>query len=449
MNEEKSELEFVEELFDELWPIMRSITGPGIERSMEIFQRYMPLEITKVPTGTRVFDWVVPQEWHFESAQLIGPNGEVVCDAADNNLHVVNYSEPVHLNLSLEELQSHLHSIPEYPDAIPYVTSYYKRNWGFCLSQRKRDALIPGTYEVKIVSSFRDGGVPIAECVLPGRSKKEVLLSSYLCHPSMANNELSGPLVLLLLYKRLKNWRKRRFTYRFLLNPETIGSLCFLHLHKETVKANTLSGLVLTCLGGPNKSLNFKSSRRNTALINHVVEYLEKRGDLNVRKNPFTPIEGSDERQFCSPGFNLPIGQMSRTTYDTYAGYHNSMDSKPFMRIDTLVDSANRIAKLLEFVEYCGNPVSLFPHGEPQLGRRELYPSINSNVTRTGASSDGVADGRTQLNRMLVVLNMADGRNSLIEMAQVAGCKVEDLFVAVDTLEEKGLIDYDAEPLND
>lgn len=439
----KSDKEFnlLNSLFDELFPMMRSISGKGIEKSIEILSRHLPLKITKTASKSKVFDWVVPPEWQFKSATLIGPDGEVVCDASINSLHVLNYSESIDQKLSLEELLPHLYSLPELPTAIPYVTSYYKKKWGFCITDEQKQNLKPGIYHAKIDTSFVEGGVPFAQCKLEGETNKEILISSYLCHPSMANNELSGPLVLLSLYNRIKSWKKRRFNYRFLINPETIGSLCFLHHHGKEMKENLVSGLVLTCLGGPTKVLNYKSSRMGKGLLDKVVDYQEKKTSLDIKKHPFTPIRGSDERQFCSPGFNLPIGQFSRTTYSTYDGYHNSLDDKEFMGIDTLIESATAIEEVLKYLEVCGNPVNLLPFGEPQLGKRGLYPNLNAEETR-GKSSDGKVDGRVELEKRMILLNMADGENSLIDISKACDCTVDELIPTLEVLESNNLISY-------
>lgn len=435
------EFKLLDGLFDELFPIMRSITGPGIEQSIEIFKRHMPLELSKVPSGSQVFDWTVPQEWHFKSAQLIGPNNEIICDANIFNLHVVNYSVSIDKKMTLEELLPHIHVEPKLPDAIPYVTSYYNKNWGFCLSQNQKNNLKEGIYQVKIDTEFVNGGVPFAQCTLPGESKREILLTSYLCHPSLANNELSGPLVLLALFNRIKKWKKRRFTYRFLLNPETIGSICFLHENGRHLKENLESGLVLTCLGGPSEKLNYKQSRGGNFLIDKVLDYKKDTSILPIKSTPFTATGGSDERQFCSPGFNLPIGQISRTKYLQYDGYHNSYDDKAFMGIDNIIESTKVIEDLLKLVEISGNPVNLTPFGEPQLGKRNLYPTINANSNRN-KSSDNKIDGRTELNNRLIILNMADGENSLIDIAKVCNCSVEDLMPTIEVLEQNGILSY-------
>lgn len=436
-----NEKERLNRVFDELFPIMRSITGPGIEKSYQLVSQHMPLSTTKVPTGTRVFDWTVPPEWHFKQAQLIDPEGNIVCDARKNNLQVVNYSEPVNKELSLEELEPHLHSLPKLPTATPYVTSYYKRTWGFCLSQNERNKLKPGKYRARIETEFVEGGVPLAQCTLQGESKKEILLTSYLCHPSMANNELSGPLALLGLYQRIREWGKRRYTYRFLLNPETIGSLCFLYRHAKELKENLVSGLVLTCVGGPRKKLTYKSSRRSGSLINNVLNYDKKMTSMPIEVTPFDPLSGSDERQYCSPGFNLPMGQISRTTYGSYDGYHNSMDTKEFMGIEHVIESIDTIEQVLKYTEVCGKPINMQPFGEPQLGKRGLYPNMNSSLT-ANKSEDSFVDGRVQLNRILLMLSMADGENSLIDIAEAAGCSTDELLPILSKLEDKELIKY-------
>jgi aminopeptidase-like protein len=436
-----NEKELLNQLFDELFPLMRSITGPGIEKSMDIFGRYMPLNKTKIRTGTKVFDWTVPSEWHFKRAKLLDPDGNVVCDAEINNLHVVNYSESVDMEITLEELETHLHSIPELPTAIPYVTSYYKKTWGFCLAHNDRMKLKPGYYRAIIDTEFVEGGVPFAQCLLEGDSPKEILITSYLCHPSLANNELSGPLALLGVYNRIKKWNKRRYSYRFLLNPETIGALCFLHDHAKELKENLVSGFTLTCVGGPAKQLKYKSSRLKDSLVNNVFKYDKKVTKLPIEVVPFTPLGGSDERQYCSPGFNLPMGQISRTTYGKYDGYHNSLDTKDFMKIESVIESIETVEQMLKYIEVCGNPINIQPFGEPQLGKRNLYPNMNSNKTRK-KSEDKLIDGRTQLNRILLVLNMADGENSLIDIANEAGCSVDDLIPILLKLEEKELIKY-------
>lgn len=426
----------LEKIFDELFPIMRSITGFGIEKTIEICKRHIPLKKDKIPTGTKVFDWIIPPEWYYYGAKLMDPEGNVICDADINNLHLVNYSQPVDGCFALEDLK--LHSIPELPNAIPYITSYYKTDWGFCLTHNQRQQLKKGFYHVKIDTEFVNGGIPIAQAKLEGDMEDEILLTSYICHPSLANNELSGILAIISLYDKIRKWKKRRYTYRFLLNPETIGALCFLYKYGKDLKL--VSGMVLTCLGGDAKTMKFKQSRCNS-LINKVVEY-DIKTLLPIEILPFDPTSGSDERQYCSPGFNLPMGQISRTTYMQYEGYHNSLDNKEFMNIDSVKESIETIEQILKYMEICGYPINTQPFGEPQLGKRGLYPNMNSAQTREN-SEDNYIDGRTQLNRILTILNMADGKNTLMDIANKLGVNVLDLKEIIEKLEKKGLVRYE------
>lgn len=449
INNAKSSLFTIDQLlsdvFDELFPIMRSITGPGIDDSLEILSRFMPLEIEKVKSGTKVFDWEVPLEWHFSDAKLFDPNGNCIVDAKINNLSVVNYSEPINKKLRLEELQGHLHSIENLPHAIPYVTSYYKRNWGFCLPHHQRQALVEGEYHAVIESKFVNGGVPIAQCVLKGESSKEILLSSYLCHPSMANNELSGPLVLLGLYLKLKEWKRRRFTYRFVIHPETIGSLCFLYRHIDYLKNQLFSGMVLTCLGGPNQTLRFKQSHSGSSAIDLFMKRLE-RGE---RKNQSLPIEtisfdatsGSDERQYNAPGFRLPFGQLTRTPPAQFEAYHNSLDTKEFMSISNLTETIDRVEEILSQFELATPYKNAKPFGEPQLGRYGLYPNMNSWAQRD-QSSDALLDGRQFLNRVLRVLNESDGKTSMLEICEKFNYPLNEMKPIIEVLEQNKLLEF-------
>ena len=439
------ESRFLNDCFDDLFPILRSITGPGIDESLAYFGEHMPLEIAKVPSGEQIFDWTVPDEWHCRRGQLWGPDGELVCDTDVSNLHVVNYSEGIDTSLTLDELQPHLHSIPSLPTAVPYVTSYYKRTWGFCLSDAARSALLPGKYIAKIDAEFvPTGGVPFATCTLAGESDREILLTSYLCHPSLANNELSGPLVLLSLYRRLAMWPRRRFTYRFLLNPETIGALCFLSRYADHLRVKLEAGLVLTCVGGPSSTLRYKASRMGTSRFDRVVNRISRNVEpnpLGARFEAFTPLGGSDERQYCSPGFNLPVGQIARTPYGEYPGYHNSLDTKEWMGIERLSESAEAIEELLAVAEISGYPTNLSPFGEPQLSKRDLYPSMSA--VHTGPQSADGIDGRTQLDRILIMLSMADGETPMEAIADKCGCSIRDLRSTLERLEAEDLVEID------
>ncbi len=435
---------FLETIFDELWPINRSITGPGLEKSFEILQKYIPLEIEKISSGSKVFDWMVPPEWHLTFARLTGPDGQVICNSDRSNLEVLNYSEPKHISLDLQKLLPHLHSLEHLPEAIPYVTSYYNRTWGFCMPDKVKQNLQEGMYKVEIDSEFVEGGVPFGQHVLEGESKKEILLTSYLCHPSLANNELSGPLVLSGLYRRIKKWPKHRFTYRFLLNPETIGSLCFLSKYHQHLQSHLMSGLILTCLGGPNAKLRYKASRRADSLFDQLTSKYKTTKSDKWLSQKFSPLGGSDERQYCAPGFNLPMGQVARTIYGEYDGYHNSLDTKEFMDINQIVKSIDEIEALLWEAEISGNPVNMCPFGEPQLGKRGLYPNLNSGNT-WGTSSDEIIDSRLVLNRILTILNSADGETSMLKIASELDCELEELRPIIERLEEEKLLAFNTD----
>ena len=433
------DIENIDKLFDQLFPICRSITGDGLLASLKILSNHIPLDITSVPSGTKVFDWTVPKEWQIFSGTLVGPDQKTYADFSQNNLSIVNYSTPINTVLPLDELQNHLYSMPELPNAIPYVTSYYSDNWGFCLPHNIRSHLPPGLYTAKIESNKIDGNLYFGETILPGESDQEVLISSYLCHPSMANNELSGPLVLVQLYNQIKKWKKRRYTYRFYIGPETIGSITYLSLRGEHLKKNLKYGLVLTCLGGPATNLSLKLARDDQSFLNLLANYLNEQQLQDIRIRPFTPISGSDERQFCSPGFNLPIAQVARTVYGDYLAYHTSEDDKKFMTIEALIDSSNQIEKFLSYAEIAGIFYNSSPYGEVQLGRRGLYPNINSHETRT-LSSDSYLDGRQQLNCILHILNYSDGKHSMMDIAKICGVKLDLLKSIIVQLEDINLI---------
>ncbi|MBJ58098.1 hypothetical protein CMN24_00040 [Candidatus Saccharibacteria bacterium] len=423
---------FFSELFDELFPILRSITGPGLRESYDIFSRHMPLTIQSIPTGTSVFDWSVPQEWHCNDAYLIAPDGQRVADIKRSNLEVVNYSEPVDKEVELKELQDHLYSLPELPNAIPYVTSYYKKRWGFCLSQDTREQLQPGTYRAVIKSKFIDGNLEIAQTVLDGESKKEILLSSYLCHPSMANNELSGPLVLLGLYHRIKTWTRRRYTYRFAMHPETIGSLGLLYLKGDHLKENLVSGLVINCMGGKPNELVFKHSRNDDSLLDKLLYHLNNHG-YNHENIKFSPLSGSDERQYNSPGFQLPVCCVSRCFHVGYDEYHTSLDDKENMGIKTLLDSIDKLEKVLIALEQTATFENKFPYGEPNLGKRGLYPTLSFY-------SKERVNQLEELNHIKMLLNYSDGKCDTVDIANLLKCSVVDMETAIHKLENQSLI---------
>ena len=423
--------------FDRLWPICRSITGAGLRQSLSIIKEVIPLHIISKQTGEKVFDWEVPREWIINSAKLEGPDGQVYCDFKDSNLSVVNYSISVNREVEFDELQSHLHSIPALPEAIPYVTSYYQDNWGFCLPHSLRERLpVDGKYKCLIDSDHIVGALDYGQFLLEGGlSNKEVLLSSYLCHPSLANNELSGPLVLMGLYERIAGWKSRRFNYRFYCGPETIGSLCFLKDFGDVIQKNLILGLVLTCLGGRNNSnLSVKLPRSNSSFASI---FLSSQNDFRFR--PFTPCGGSDERQFCSPGFDLPVANICRDVYGDYDGYHNSLDTKDSMTIDSLEKSIDRIELLLKDFELSYPFERTNPYGEPQLGKRGLYPNVNSSFTWNN-SSDSIYDGRTLRDSIMWILSCADAQHSLEDVSRISEIPLDALRIAARKLMDSGLI---------
>ncbi|WP_107840315.1 DUF4910 domain-containing protein [Metasolibacillus meyeri] len=436
MNEE---LQQIDALFDRLFPIMRSITGEGVRETIRILQEYIPLEMEGILTGTEVFDWDIPKEWIIREAWIKDAQGNVVVDIKDLNLHVVNYSEPIDKWLSLDELKQYIHTIPHLPEAVPYVISYYKERWGFCMSQNQLESLEDGQYHVYIESEKIDGELNFAQIVLPGKSKKEVLISTYICHPSMANNELSGPLVATALYNRLKKWEQRELTYRFVFLPETIGSIAYLWKYGQYLKGSLYSGLVLTCLGGKEHRLSFKQPRTTNTPMDELIAHLNQFEKYEMPIRPFTPLYGSDERQYCSPGFNLPVGQFSKMIYGTYAGYHNSLDTKEAMTIEALLESVDEIEKLLKLQELNGYYVNQKPFGEPKLGKYDLYPDINAPGI-WGNSSSKKIDNRQQLNQVLTLLNYSDGKHRLSDLAKTLHYPLEDYEISIEALKEHGLL---------
>lgn len=433
------ELKQMDQLFDRLFPIMRSITGDGVRETIRILQEYIPIEMEGIPTGTQAFDWDIPQEWVIREAWIKDAEGNKVIDIKDLNLHVVNYSEPIDEWFTLEELKKHIHIIANKPNAVPYVISYYEKRWGFCMSKEQLDALPDGQYHAYIDSEKIDGELNFAHAVLPGKSTKEVLISTYICHPSMANNELSGPLVATFLYNRLKQWDNRELTYRFVFIPETIGSISYLWKYGEYLKKQLYSGVVLTCLGGKEQRLSFKQPRAKNTPMDLLIEYLNNRQKYEMPIRPFTPLNGSDERQYCSPGFNLPVGQFSKMVYGMYAGYHNSLDTKEVMTIEALVESVNEVEKLLKLQELNGYYVNLKPFGEPKLGKYNLYPNINAPMLRNRSTNSKI-DNRQQLNQILALLNYSDGQHRLSDIAKTLPYPLEDYEISIKALKEHGLL---------
>jgi aminopeptidase-like protein len=431
-------------LFDELFPICRSITGPGLEESLQILKKHIPIEINYVPTGTKVFDWIVPKEWKLNRAVLETEDGEKILSSDDSNIHVLNFSEPFEGTVSKEELEKHLHSIPHLPEAIPYVTSYYKERWGLCLSHKQRQSLPNCNYNVSIDVDKYDGNLAYGEVFLKGDTEDTVLITSYMCHPSMANNELSGPLALTALYKYLSGLKNRNLSYRFLIIPETIGSITYLATKDSKVIDNIVGGIVLTCLGGPREKLDLKLSRRDWldkgSVIDKLARAFAKQEPDKYCIRDFTPTGGSDERQFCSPGINLPVIQAARTPYGDYDAYHTNLDTKDFMGISNLLDSIERLKLFISTLDLADhNLASNIKGGEPMLGRHNLYPTLNGPMTNK-MSKDGAVDLREQLNLLLNVISLIDGTRNIIDISEKLSVPFSNLMPVVNELRNKGLI---------
>ncbi|HEY7608065.1 MAG TPA: DUF4910 domain-containing protein [Alphaproteobacteria bacterium] len=417
----------VEAYFDRLFPLLRSITGDGVRKTHDILSELMPLERIEIPTGTRVFDWTIPKEWKCRDAYVIDPQGRRILDVNQNNLHLVNYSMPFRGRLSRKELDEHLYSRPDLPQAIPYVTSYYEPRWGFCLADEQRRALPDGEYEVVIDTDLVDGSLTISEAVLPGRTGLEVLISTYTCHPSMANNELSGPLVSAFLCRSLSVKEDRKLTYRFVLVPESIGSIAYLHLRGRHLVDRTVAGVVLTCIGD-RSHLTYKKSRRGDALIDRAASACLRHFDADTEFLDFYPY-GSDEKHYCSPGFNLPIGTLMRTPPAKYPGYHTSLDNKDFISFAAIANAVEALQRLMTLLEENETYINLYPFGEPQLGSRGLVSTLSRTENRSAFT---VA--------VKWVLNLADGSHDLLQIADRSNLDPSLIFHAAARCREAGLI---------
>ncbi len=423
------ELRALEATFDRLWPLPRSLTGDGVRATHDVLAEWLPLERSEVPSGTRAYDWTVPKEWVVRRAFVLGPKGDTVVDVRDHTLHLVGYSVPFEGTLTRDELDEHLYSLPERPASIPYVTSYYAPRWGFCLPDAVRRALPEGDYRVVVDTELIDGSMTMSECVLPGETGREALLSTYTCHPSMANNELSGPLVAAALYRRLAAWPRRRLNYRFLFAPETIGALTFLARRGTHLARHLDAGYVITCAGDPGP-LTYKRSRRGNSLADRAAAYALR--DTDTRWRDFEPV-GSDERQYGSPGFDLPVGSLMRTMYGTFAEYHTSDDDRDFISFEALqgtVDAYEAVCRALD--DGGARYRNLHPYGEPQLGRRGLYPTVSA-----GAANARVADA------IFWVLNFSDGNHDLLAIAERSGLPLDALAAAAARCSSAGLLELE------
>ena len=410
-----------------LWPINRSLTGPGTRETLRLLAEELPgLTMQAVPSGSAAFDWTVPDEWTIRAAYIADETGNRVVDFERNNLHVVGYSEPVDTWLSLEDLQPFLYSLPEQPDAIPYVTSYYKRRWGFCLSQNQRDALKPGKYHVVVDASLDPGVLNYGELVLKGETSEEIFFSTYVCHPSMAKNELSGPVVTSAIAKWLGTLPKRCYTCRFVFIPETIGSLVYLSRNLAHLKANVHAGFNVSCIGD-DRAYSYLPSRNGETVSDRVAKHVLTHMAPDYKT--YTWLQrGSDERQYCAPGVDLPIATIMRTKYGEYPEYHTSLDDLENVVTPSGLGggfAALQRALLVLEEDFIPRVTTL---GEPQLGKRGLYPNV---------SVKGSADGVRVMTNMI---SYCDGTRSLLEIADVIGRPFWELSGLMGPLLKEGLI---------
>jgi len=417
----------IHQLAKKLWPINRSITGDGVRESLKILKQICPkLSIIEVPSGKKVFDWTIPKEWNVKEAWLKGPDNKEILNFADNNLHLVSYSMPVNKKIGLKELKKHLYSLSEKVDAIPYVTSYYEKRWGFCLSENKKKKLKEGKYWAYINSKFEKGSLTYGEIIIPGNTKKEIFLSTNICHPSLANNELSGPTVTIFLAKWLQSLKKRKFTYRIIFVPETIGSIAYLSKHYKHMKKNVFAGFNIVCVGD-DRSYSYLPSRKGNTISDQVAKHVLKWTDKNFKIYNWSQ-RGSDERQYCAPGIDLPISSIMRSKYLEYPEYHTSKDN--LINVVTpsgLEGGYGIIKKAIEALENDCFPKKTIL-GEPQLSKRKLYPTLNfKNKSKN-------------INLMLDLTSYSDGQTSLLDIAEKINIPIWLLYNKIDILVKNKLL---------
>ena len=417
-----------QEMYDwavDLFPINRSITGNGVRQTLNYIKDIVPeMNIIEVPSGTKCFDWTVPKEWNCDDGYIIDPDGNKICDFKNNNLHVVGYSTPIDKEIEYEELIEHLYHIEDQPTAIPYITSYYSERWGFCLSSNKFKKLKKGTYKVKINSELKDGNLTYGEIKIKGESEKEIFLSTYVCHPSMANNELSGPVVTTALVNFVKSIKNRKYSYRIVFIPETIGSITYISRNIDEMKKNIIAGFNISCIGD-DRSYSYLSTRYGNTLSDKVSKHILK----NIVYVEYSFLDrGSDERQYCTPGVDLPIATICRTKYGAYPEYHTSLDDLTVISPNGLYGGYDKLKKAIELLEN-NNYYKVNVLCEPQLGKRGLYPTIS---TKTSGAI---------VKNMMNFIAYADGNNDLIDIANIIGVQAEELFEIVEKMKKAELIE--------
>lgn len=418
------------ELMRELYPLCRSLTGNGVRETLRIVDSVLPLEITEVESGTPIFDWVVPKEWNISGAWIADAAGERIVDFADTNLHVVGYSTPVRGRIRGAELLERLHTHPERPDWIPARTAYWAETWGFCMTEAQHARIRPeDEYDVCIDSTLEDGHLTYAEAVIPGRTDEEILLSTYICHPSLCNDNLSGIAVLAYAGSALAARDDLRYTYRLLFSPGTVGPLTWLARNRERLD-RVAHGIVVAC-AGDRGHVTYKRSRRGDAEVDRAVAHVLRHSRPDAVVEDFVPW-GGDERQFCSPGFDLPVGALTRSAHGMFPEYHSSADDFDVVTAESLADSLDVLLDTLGVLERNAVYSSTSPCGEPQLGRRGLYGQISSGVPREGEGFHRA---------VLWVLNLADSDHSLLDVAERAGLPFATVAAAADALVEADLLE--------
>ena len=420
-------------LAEKLWPINRSITGDGVRKTLSIIKEKIPeLKIFEIPSGTEVFDWTVPKEWKVRDAYIITPDGEKICQFKKNNLHLVGYSSPINLKIPLSKLQDHLYSLPNQPSAIPYITSYYEKRWGFCITHDERQSLTDGDYQVYIDTELFDGSLSYGEILIKGQTSEEIFISTYICHPSMANNELSGPCVTTFLAKKLKEFKKLKYSYRLIFIPETIGSITYLSQNIEHLKQNVVAGFNVTCVGD-DRDYSYLPSRKGDTLSDQIAKHVLTHISPTFKSYKWAD-RGSDERQYCAPNVDLPIASIMRTKYGMYDEYHTSLDD--LINVVTakgLEGGFNALWKAIEALERNSYPkVKILC--EPQLGKRDLYPALLTEHTNS------------KVMQMLNLITWSDGAHSLIDIAELCDSPIWELYPIVKKLEDHKLIELHNEP---
>ncbi len=413
---------------EKIFPIARSITGDGCRSTLAEIKKVIPnLVIHEIPSGTRAFDWEVPLEWNVRDAWIETPSGERIAKFSENNLHLVGYSEPIECEMDFEELDLHLHSLASMPTAIPYVTSYYERRWGFCLPHDIRVSLPSGRYKVFIDSDFRRGNLTYGELLIPGKSEKEIFFSTYICHPSMANNETSGPAFLSYFAKYIAELKEREYSYRIIFVPETIGSIVYLSRNIQEMKKNIIAGFNISCVGD-NKSYSFLPSRKNNTLADKVAQFTLKQ--MGIKYTAYSWLErGSDERQYCSPLVNLPVSSVMRSKYGEYREYHTSLDNLNFISAEGFDGTFNVYKRIIECIELNRTPIATFPC-EPHMRKHELRQELPGERT----ADTGML--------MSHILSLADGTLDLMDISEFIGINFKECCELIKRLNEKGLLVY-------